>query len=211
MNAKHLEYCASDAWADAVKRFIIPWTVEGLDLGNNVIEVGPGPGRTTDVLRDMVPKLTSVEIDEDLATALSERLAGSNVEVVQADATHLPFPEGRFSAALSFTMLHHVPTPELQDLLLAELARVLRPGGLLAGVDSLDSVAFREMHVDDICVPLEPAALPDRLARAGFRDVQIDRNDYNQVRFRARAWPASAGPSTHSPRTACAFRGPVSQ
>ena len=56
------------------------------------------------------------------------------------------FPDGRFSAALSFTMLHHVPSAELQDRLFAEVARVLQPGGFLAGVDSLDSEDFRALH-----------------------------------------------------------------
>ena len=74
-----------------------------------------------------------------LARALAERLAGSNVDVAHADATSLPYPNGRFSAALSFTMLHHVPSVEAQDKLLAEVARDLRPGGVFAGTDSLDS------------------------------------------------------------------------
>jgi Methyltransferase domain len=87
MNEQPLKYCASDEWALAVQKWIIPGALEGLDLGDDVLEVGPG--------------------------------------------THLPFPDGRFSAALSFTMLHHVPSPSEQDRLLAELARVLswwRPG-----------------------------------------------------------------------------------
>jgi ubiquinone/menaquinone biosynthesis C-methylase UbiE len=52
-------------------------------------------------------------------------MAGANVEVVNADATDLPFPDGRFSAALSFTMLHHIRLAA--DRLFAEVARVLRP------------------------------------------------------------------------------------
>ena len=67
------------------------------------------------------------------AGSLTERLRGSNVQVVQADATRLPLQSGRFSAATSFAMLHHVPSRLLQDRLLAELCRVLRSGGLLVG------------------------------------------------------------------------------
>ncbi len=184
MNKKHLDYCSGDEWAEAIKRYIIPHALEGLELGDDVLEVGPGPGRTTDILRDMAPRLTAVEVDAVLAEALATRLAGSNVEVVNADATDLPFPDGRFSAALSFTMLHHVPSVELQDRLFAQVARVLRPGGVFAGVDSYDSPEFREMHVDDICVPIPPNELPERLVRAGFRDVKVDTNPY-QMGFRA--------------------------
>ena len=185
MNKEHLKYCSSDEWAEAVQRWIIPSALEGVELGDDVLEVGPGPGRTTDILRHMTARLTAVEIDPDLAEALRIRLAGTNVEVVEADATALPFPDGRFTSALSFTMLHHVPSRDEQDRLLAELARVLQPGGTLAGVDSKDSPEFRGMHVDDICVPLVPEQLPERLKRAGFSEVDVDVNPY-VIQFRAK-------------------------
>lgn len=186
MNKLHLELCSSDGWADSVKKWIIPGVVKDLTLGDDVLEVGPGPGRTTEILREMTAKLTAVEIDHDLADALALRMAGTNVEVVEADATSLPFPDGRFSAALSFTMLHHVPTPELQDQLFAEVARVLQPDGTFAGVDSKDSPAFRDLHIDDICVPLVPDELAERLERAGFSDVVVDVNSYG-TQFWAKA------------------------
>lgn len=184
MNELHLKYCSSDEWADAIKKWIIPGALEHVRLGDEVLEVGPGPGRTTEVLREMAPRLTAVEIDTDLAHKLGARLGRDGVRVVQGDGTRLPFPDDRFSAALSFTMMHHVPTPELQDQLLAEVARVLRPGGVLAGVDSLDSEGFRSMHVDDICVPLVPETLQERLRRAGFSEAVVDPNPY-VLQFRA--------------------------
>jgi SAM-dependent methyltransferase len=185
MNELHLQLCGGDEWAGMVKEYILPWALADLDLGDDVLEVGPGPGRTTEVLKDMAPKLTAIEIDVDLAAALTGRMAGSNVEVVQADATSMPFADGRFSAALSFTMLHHVPTAELQDRLFAEVARVLRPGAALAGVDSLDSDAFRDLHEGDICVPVPPDGLESRLLAAGFSHAEVEVNEY-AVRFRAR-------------------------
>jgi ubiquinone/menaquinone biosynthesis C-methylase UbiE len=178
MNKAHLELCSSDEWADACKKWIIPGAIANVELGDDVLEIGPGPGRTTEILRDAVPRLTAVEIDEDLASALAARMAGTNVEVVHADATALPFPDRRFSAALSFTMLHHVPTVEMQDRLFAEAARVLRAGGVFAGVDSLDTPDFRALHVDDICVPLVPETLDERLRRAGFARVNVEPNRY---------------------------------
>ncbi|MEX2247738.1 MAG: methyltransferase domain-containing protein [Dehalococcoidia bacterium] len=178
MNKAHLEFCSSDEWAESVRKWIIPGALANVELGDDVLEIGPGPGRTTDILKDMAPRLTAVEIDADLAAQLSARLAGTNVEVVHADATALPLPDGRFSAALSFTMLHHVPSVEEQDRLFAEVARVLRPGGVLAGVDSHDSPAFRALHLDDICVPLDPASLEERLTRAGFKQVKVDDNPH---------------------------------
>ena len=50
------------------------------------------------------------------------------MDVVNADATSMPFETDRFSGAIGLTMLHHVPSAALQDRLFAEVARVLRPG-----------------------------------------------------------------------------------
>jgi ubiquinone/menaquinone biosynthesis C-methylase UbiE len=81
-------------------------------------------------------------------------------------------------------MLHHLPTAEAQDAVFSEAARVLRRGGVFAGTDSLDRPEFRELHVDDICVPIDPSTLGDRLNRAGFEGVQVETNDFG-LRFRA--------------------------
>ena len=186
MNEQHLRLCASDEWADGLRQWIVPSALAGVELGDDVLEVGPGPGRSTDLLREMTPRLTAVEADAELAEALAERMSGTNVEVVHADATHMPFPDDRFSAAVSFIMLHHVPTADLQDRLLAEVARVLGPGGTFAGVDSLDSSEFRDLHVGDICNPIDPGGLEARLRAAGFRHAQVEVNPY-VVEFRARA------------------------
>jgi SAM-dependent methyltransferase len=184
VNQDHLTLCASAEWAEAVQQWIIPWVLDDVDLGDDVLEVGPGPGLTTDVLRGLAPTLTAVEINADLAAALGTRLAGTNVEVICGDATSTGLPADRFSAAVCLTMLHHVPTVELQDAVLAEICRVLRPGGLLAGQDSLASDELRALHHDDIYNPVDPAGLADRLSAAGFDTVAVDTNDY-AVRFRA--------------------------
>lgn len=185
MNKYHLQFCGSDEWADALKQWILPGALDGVDLGDDVLEIGPGPGRTTDLLREMTPRLTAVEVDPDLAASLTERMAGSNVEVVHADAAEMPFDDGRFTAAVSFIMLHHVPTAEQQDAIFAELARVLRPGATFAGVDSPDTEDFRKIHVDDICNPLPAATLEARLLGAGFTDARVNQNDY-VIEFQAR-------------------------
>jgi SAM-dependent methyltransferase len=183
VNEEHLALCSGAEWAEAVRRWIIPWVLDDVDLGDDVLEVGPGPGLTTDALRSRVGRLTAVEIHPDLASALSARLAGTNVEVVCADATRTALAAGRFSGAVCLTMLHHVPSLEQQDAVLAETFRLLRPGGVLAGQDSLDSPDLRSLHHDDIYVPVDPSGLPARLEAAGFMAVQVDVNEY-AVRFR---------------------------
>jgi SAM-dependent methyltransferase len=186
VNESHLLFLASDAWAEMLKTELLPW-VEGVgDLGDDVLEIGPGPGRTTDLLRERAARVTAVEVDETLAADLRRRLQGTNVEVITGDGTATDLESGRFSTVTAFSVLHHIPTVRQQDQLFAELARVLRPGGIFVGTDSRDLEMIRLGHVDDIFVPVDPTTLPDRLAAAGFGAVQIDLTDFH-IRFVARA------------------------
>ena len=74
MNEAH-ERCGSDEWRQMIREVILPWALGETDLGDDVLEVGPGYGATTDVLSESVPRLTSVEIDDDLAAMLVDRFA----------------------------------------------------------------------------------------------------------------------------------------
>jgi ubiquinone/menaquinone biosynthesis C-methylase UbiE len=187
MNILHRRYCRSDGWRQAVHRGMMPWVLDEVELGANVLEIGPGPGVTTDWLRERVASLTCVEIDRELADALKARLGGTNVKVVEGDATRMEFADASFDAAVCFTVLHHVPSREFQDRLLAEAYRVLKLGGWFYGSDSTTSFRFRLFHVFDTCVPIEPDGFAARLEAAGFAEVQIEkRPQYNTFKFRAR-------------------------
>jgi SAM-dependent methyltransferase len=178
MNEGHLELCASDEWREMLYGQIMPWALTDAALGDDVIEVGPGPGLTTDALRTAVGRLTAVELDPDLARALADRMTGTNVEVLNADATDLPLEDDRFSGAVSFSMLHHVPTAELQDRLLAELARVLAPNGVVVISDSIANDELEAFHVGDVYNPIDPATLPVRLTTAGFVAADVRTNPF---------------------------------
>ena len=176
MNEGHL-ICDSPEWRTVVRDHIIPRALAEVRLGDDVLEVGPGYGATTDVFREVVAQLTSVEIDPELATRLAERLAGTNVTVLEGDATALDLPDARFSGAVCFSMLHHVPTPELQDRIFAEVARVLRPGAPFVACDSVHSDELADFHEGDTYVPIDPATLADRLAAQGFVEVDVEADD----------------------------------
>ncbi|HEY5394353.1 MAG TPA: class I SAM-dependent methyltransferase [Trebonia sp.] len=175
MNESHLQLLASPRWAAMLERDLLPWVESVADLGDDVLEVGPGPGLTTDLLRQRTARLTAVEFDPALAAALAGRLAGGNVAVINGDAARLGFPDGRFSAAACFAVLHHVPAAVIQDQIFAELFRVLQPDGALIASDAYDNEGTRLHHVDDVFVPLDPQTLPDRLGAAGFTDIGIER------------------------------------
>jgi len=156
-----------------IEEIVLPAAMRDLDLGDEVLEVGPGFGFVTDVLRARTEHLTAVEIDPELAAALEQRLAGTNVDVVEGDASALDFPDDCFTSAVSLNMLHHVPTSDLQDRIFAELARVLRPGGVLVAADSVPHAGYDEFHAGDTHNPIASDDLAVRLDAAGFTDVDV--------------------------------------
>lgn len=176
MNSQHRELLASDNWRQTLEELALPFALGDrsyADLGDDVLELGPGPGLTTDLLRVQLPRLTAVELDADMAEALRARLTGTNVEVVHADATAMPFESARFTGVASFTMLHHVAATERQDQVLGEALRVLRPRGFLVLNDSIASDDLAAFHVGDVYCPVDPNGLAHRLIAVGFIDVEV--------------------------------------
>ncbi|MBW0014230.1 class I SAM-dependent methyltransferase [Mycobacterium sp.] len=183
MNLCHRLCCNSTHWAREVETRVLPTVLAGVELGDNTLEIGPGYGAFLRVLVDKTPRLTAVEIDTRMANRL-QRLYGTRARIVNGDGTDTGLPDNEFSSVVSFTMLHHVPTAELQDRLFAEAFRVLRPGGVFAGSDGVPSLRFRMLHFRDTCNPVPPQTLPNRLRSAGFRDVRVE------VQGRRQRWRA---------------------
>jgi SAM-dependent methyltransferase len=174
VNRLHHWYCNREAWKRHVREDLVPPALDGLELGSNALEVGPGFGPATEVLARRVRTLTALEIDPGLAAALRARLEG-RVDVVEGDGTAMRFADESFTSAACFTMLHHVPSPTAQDRLFAEVLRVLRPGAPFAGTDSTGrGLGFALLHVGDTKVVIDPDGLAERLAAAGFMDAVVD-------------------------------------
>lgn len=108
----HRWYCRSSHWRRSIHE-ILPRALQGVDLGNSVLEVGPGPGVTTDWLRHRTKNLDCLEIDASLAHALERRLGLiGNVCVRRGDRAAMPYTDMSFPAVVSFIMLHHMTKPE---------------------------------------------------------------------------------------------------
>lgn len=189
MNRLHHWLCRPDRWRSTVRQKL-PWAIGNTDLGPDVLEIRSGPGVTTDLLRTSVLRLIALEIDPILAASLSSRLKGSNVQVIEGDATQTPFADSEFSGAVSLTMLHHVPSRELQNKVLAEVLRVLKPGSFFVGSDSLQNWFMKITHIGDTLVPVSPDTFGARLQSAGFEVLEVEKNS-QAFRFRARRPPAS--------------------
>jgi len=192
MNFLHRKLCSSKKWAAAVAD-ILPNYLAAHELGEHVLEIGPGFGATTRILADGSRNLTALEVDKESAELLRAEFAGK-AEIVHGDGAKMPFEDGTFSAVVCFTMMHHVPSPELQDAIFGEAFRVLRPGGVFTGTDSQLSVRFRLLHIHDTMTVLDARTLPDRLRRAGFADVDVRHRPKERVAFTGRK-PAPAGPA----------------
>jgi SAM-dependent methyltransferase len=173
MNENHARLCPSPEWAAHIQDEILPALTSMADLGDDMLEIGPGPGAATEWLRHRVRHLTAVESDAEAAAKLAARYDGSNVEVAVGDGTQLSYPDASFDSVGCFTMLHHVPTLALQNRLLAEAFRVLRPGGVFIASDSLGSNGLHHFHEGDTYNPVEPASALTRLQTIGFGKITI--------------------------------------
>jgi 2-polyprenyl-3-methyl-5-hydroxy-6-metoxy-1,4-benzoquinol methylase len=110
----------------------------GIGPGQRVLDVAAGTGnvaiRAAEAGADVVA--SDVTPESLAAGELEARTLGVELEWVVADAQELPFADGEFDVSVANWMLYHVPD---LDRGLAELARVLRPGGrLVATTNSLD-------------------------------------------------------------------------
>jgi ubiquinone/menaquinone biosynthesis C-methylase UbiE len=104
-----------------------------------LIDVGCGTGRFLAQIKSNWPRLqvTGIDLSPYYLAAARERLGSwSRVSLVEGAAERLPCPDGAFDLVTSVFLLHELPR-SVRHAALAEMARVLRPGGLLVLVDSL--------------------------------------------------------------------------
>src|SRR5690348_13479927 len=123
MNDNHAVLCASDEWAEFLETEVLAPLAATVELGDELLELGPGPGASTRWLRQRVRRLVALELDADAAARLQNEFAGTNVEVEVGDCTSVPFPDASFDAVASITMLHHLPTQSAQFAALTEAFR----------------------------------------------------------------------------------------
>ena len=90
-----------------------------------LLEVGAGPGRDSLFFREAGLEVTAV----DLSPEMVRLCRAKGLKALEMDAARLHFPDGSFDAVYAMNSLLHIPKAELPDVL-AEIRRVLKPGGL---------------------------------------------------------------------------------
>ena len=135
--------------------------------GSRVLDVGAGTGVLTGRLREAGADVVAVEPSDSFVGALAGR--HPDVEVVRATAEDLPFGDGAFDAALAQLVVHFMADPVAG---LREMARVTRPGGIVAacvwdhaggGPMRAFWTALRELHPET----------RDERVRAGTREGHL--------------------------------------
>lgn len=147
-----------------------------LEKAGACLEVGTGTGTLIPLLREIVPAVRLVSVD--LAHGMLRRARGRFPEawLVQADAHRLPFPSGVFGQALCHNVFPHFRD---KPAALAELARVLAPGGLLLILHDRSREEVNAIHrsvggaIGDDLLPTG-AELHLLLEGAGFQEIKIE-------------------------------------
>jgi SAM-dependent methyltransferase len=139
----------------------------------NALDVGCGIGLLHRRL-DRLGRLSGADVSE--ASLERARRENPGVEYTAANAAALPYPDASFELVFAVGLLHHLP-PGARDAAVGELARVTRPGGLVAvfehnPLNPLTRLAVARCAFDDDVVLLGPRELRARFARAGLRPVE---------------------------------------
>ena len=161
-------------------------------LSGDVIEVGAGNGLNFPHYPATVRRVVAVEPEPDLR-GMAEKAARSAsvpVDVVEGRAEALPFPEESFDAAVACLMLCSVSD---QSVALAEIRRVLRPGGTLRFFEHVqaDGAAMRGVQrvLDATVWPLMAGGCHTSrdtaaaIAAAGFDISELDRFEFPESRI----------------------------
>ncbi len=172
VNENHDQLLGTPEWAAFLHDEVLTAVTCGVDLGDDMLEIGLARVRRPHGCGSASAAWSRWSSPRRLrwilgAVCRDERLRGGG------DATELSYPDGSFDSVGTFTMLHHVPTRRLQDAILAEALRVLRPGGTLVGSDSLASDRLHYFHEGDTYNPVEPSSLLTRLQMLGFAEVSV--------------------------------------
>lgn len=122
----------------------------GLQDGQDILELGSGPGFVTQRLLQELPtaRVTGLDIDPLLIASARDRIQGPDAErmtIVQGDIMNPPLPEGRFDVAFARYLFMHIPDPVGAA---GQIKRLLKPGGRLL-VSELDS-GFSGLQVPEL-------------------------------------------------------------
>ena len=126
---------SADAAVEAELRRLLDGAAQNDSGLGSLLDVGTGTGRMAELFEPIADAVVALDNSPEmlrLARARLQHLAPGRVELVQGDFAALPFADASFDTVLFHQVLHYAQSPEV---VLAEAARVTRPGGRVAIVD----------------------------------------------------------------------------
>ena len=174
MNRMEHFFCSTSLWRRMTHRFLLPWVLSEGRLGDHVLEIGAGYGAATGHLLKLAPRVTSLEYDPRLLRKLKANHQCAELAALCGDAATLPFADQSFSSVVAILVLHHLKSRELQDRALAEVHRVLRPGGSFFAFEINDGWIHRAAHYRSTFTPVTPGSAFARLTKVGFAKISVD-------------------------------------
>jgi SAM-dependent methyltransferase len=138
-----------------------------------VLDVGCGVGRFHPLLRGMVGRLSGIDVSaQSIAQACADN---PNVEYQAFDGKTFPYDSGRFDLATAVCVLHHV-APDEWPSFIAEMRRVVRPGGLVCIIEHnpfnpLTRLAVMRCEFDRGANLLVAGKTQALMAESGLREV----------------------------------------
>jgi ubiquinone/menaquinone biosynthesis C-methylase UbiE len=191
----------------AVNRVFVADFLSVWDGQNPILDVGTGTGQIPiELCRQSTPaEVVAIDLAEHMLAVGREnvRAAGlqERIRLERQDAKKLPYADGRFAAVISNSIVHHIPDP---GRVLAEMVRVLRPGGTLLVRDLLrpsDEAAIqhivrtyagdandhqRQMFADSLHAALTLVELRELVASLGCNPADIEQTSDRHWTWRAK-------------------------
>lgn len=167
LNLRRIEECATlIRWLDAAP-------------GERILDVGCGDGSNAAAIAKVGASVVGIDVNSERLALATARKRSSLLAFHRMDAADLEFEDESFDKVVSFCVIEHFPSDER---VLAELHRVLRPGGVLAlSADSLSNpeiteserAAHRTRYAAHTLYT--PEVVRDKLGRTGF---ELERTRY---------------------------------
>lgn len=114
--------------------------------GESVIDIGCGNGRFVESFKKRGITYTGTDISQELLAQAQKKYPHEHF--VQANMEHLPFPDAHFNHALLVASFHHIPSHEKRVATLREIARIVKPGGMIMMTNwNLHQLRYWRLHV----------------------------------------------------------------
>lgn len=174
--------------------------VSGARPTDRVLDIACGPGFLTQAFARACASARGVDATPaflELARRSAAERGITNIDFVPGDVNALPEPDGRYDVVTCRGAFHHFESPKR---VLAEMARVARPGGTIFVADLLGSEdpaqAQRHDEVERLCDPSHARAVPLSEFERGFAELGLElvRRPTGELHYDAEEWIAHGGP-----------------